>query len=89
MEALYWLKTNNFLYKDIDLKWTPDIDWKSHDFHNIPFIELSDDDVNSLDMAQNDITDDAPASNPGTVMSRQIDSLLNQYLQEPVGKRQK
>ena len=72
VEALYWLKTNNFLYKDIDLKWTPDIDWESHGFHNIPFIELSDDDVNSLDMAQNDTTDDTPASNPGTVICHVI-----------------
>jgi len=89
VEALYWLKTNNFLYKDIDLKWTPDIDWKSHDFHNIPFIELSDDDVNSLDMAQNDTTDDTPASNPGTVITHLILLMLNQDPQDPVGKRQK
>jgi hypothetical protein len=66
LEAIFWLKQNNFLFRDVELEWTPEIDWNSTEYHDPPFIPLSDEESKLIEASRCDSTHTAPSTNPGS-----------------------
>jgi len=50
--ALLWLQQNNFLYKNIIFDWTTETNWESNVLVDIPFVEITDGELQSLRMAE-------------------------------------
>lgn len=71
--ALCWLKKNNHLYAHIDLDWGSDLSFWTETISevDVPFIEITDDDVNDLNNGseEDDIASDEFSTNPGFYIS--------------------
>ena len=67
--ALCWLKKNNHLYSPIDLDWGSDVSFWTETLSevDVPFIEITDDDVNDLfnGSDEDESTSDEFSTNPG------------------------
>ena len=67
--ALMWLQQNNFLYENIIFNWVAETNWMSIDPVDIPFVEITDTELTSLQMAEEEEAADNiehTATNPGT-----------------------
>jgi hypothetical protein len=66
--ALTWLKKNNHLYESIELEWPKEVlDWQNmNTVVEPPYIELTDEEEPEIN-EENDVFDDKPSTNPGTI----------------------